>query len=59
MLNEKKTFEKNSLSKEEKSRKYILRKREEFEANKEMKAFFYDSFVSMDDKEERTNKHGD
>lgn len=57
-MNAKKSFDKPLSFKEEQSRKYILRKREEFEANKEMKTFFYDGFVIYDH-EEQTNKHGD
>jgi hypothetical protein len=61
-MNEKKTSGQrlifNENPKEEQSRKYILRKREEFEANKEMKTFFYD-YDFEDSREELTNKHGD
>lgn len=48
---------------EDHSKKYILRKRQEFEATREMREFFDKAstvlFERMEHEQEQTNKHGD
>lgn len=65
MQNEKKNLNRvvQETKPEDHSKKYILRKRQEFEATREMREFFDKAstvlFERMEHEQEQTNKHGD